>query len=238
MPDSVPASIRRSLDAVERLDLDVRAERHLRHRDVQDREQILSSPVERRATAPRGCRTNRSPAGPPARPSLPDAAHAELHPVGDAGRDVHRHRLSGAHAPFPEARLALVGDLLPRALARRCTATRSSRSRRCSGAPAGPRRSRGTSGRRRAPSPAARRCPGTCRTRPAARARSSWRTPNAASVNDSGQQRRQVLASTGARRPAATPSAPAEPAPEEHVEDVLDVGERRARGPPDWPNVS
>ena len=138
VPDSVPGSIRRCSDAVERLDLDVGAR---------------ASPASSRRRGPRTGpgRAGRTPAT--ARPDadvqvtgrtardagVPGAAHAQLHPVGDAGRDVHRHRrATRARGPRRSTSRTCRGSP-GRCRRTSCTATPSSRCRRCCVAPAGPR---------------------------------------------------------------------------------------------------
>ena len=71
VPDSVPASTSTVSVAVEPLDVDLGAERGLRHRDIEHAEQILFATVEHPVSPrPRSC-TNRSPAEPPALPACP-----------------------------------------------------------------------------------------------------------------------------------------------------------------------
>ena len=205
MPDSVPASIRRcsrpssvSTSRPRRASLasstDARSRTH----------PVLAGRT--RATAPHGCRrTGRRRA-----PRL--GRHSPSRLLGVPSRRRHRP----ARPPSPSERHARV---LPRSMSRTCrgspaacprtwcTATRSSRSRRCFGASAGAPRSRCTCGMRRAPSPVRAPLPKHVPHTTSRWSCSSWRTPNAASVNDRDQQRRQVLASTGARRPATPSSA-------------------------------
>ena len=239
VPDSVPGSIRRCSIAVERLDLHVRAERRLRHRDV---ERSVNRSCPRRSNASDGSTrmpTNRSPGGPAGPARVPGAADPQLHPVGDAGRDVDR-RPSGARARAPRRSTSRTCRGSPGPCPRTSrTARRSSPCRRCSGASAAARRSRRTSGTRPAPSRA---------RAPLPRHRSHTDEPFELELLADAErrlregQRIRIVARSSPRRvrvgPRGRAAVPPNPPPKNMSKMSWMSVNRGPAGPPVWPNVS
>ncbi len=215
------------LRSVEGLDLDLPAERRLRDRDVQDAVEVLALSFERirwldlhaddqitgRATGQ-------------TRIALP--RHAKIHPLEDAGGDVERDRAGGADAALSEAVLAPIRDLLARPTAR------EARRRRHHGPEDAPPHALNLT-RPTAASAGDRRRARLCADPGAARAR---RQPLDLHLPLDTEDRlaeretnagAEVLATADPR--SRSPRPDPEPAAEEHVEQVLDVGERRALGP-------